>query len=248
MRFAAIVALLLSVLGAGAAAPRPAPPLNLAKEPALQERITFRGDVLHLHEAVRALGDTAGVPVAVQGEVLRRRVALAVREKSCAEVMEILASLFGGTWVKKGGAYVLITDEALANLVGAYPETGNTQGLEQALARSLTVPQLGSLSKNGVLTVDAFNRPQRELVQAIMRDRYLREPDRYPSSVLTGRGVRLTTPPDSAPVPSISVTVEGEQGRIPARLTISRAVCLQAPMIEENGELALTTIAELINR
>jgi hypothetical protein len=209
--------------------------VELTRDERLSKQLTFPGDTLRLQEVIKAIHAATEVPLMVQGDLLRRPVVLAVKDRSASELLEDLRVLFGGTWVRRDDGYLLVTDEVTAKLVAAYPQETSTQQEEQALARSLNRVQWAALRESGVLPFAALTPAQRRLALTVLRDRYLREPDRYPSSIVVGKGVRLTVPRSDAAV-RIGRPASMPPGTIFAGERVWE-LSLEVPAIQDNGSL-----------
>jgi hypothetical protein len=218
-------------------APPPALKPDLRKDERLAKEISFNGEAMPMHRALRAVRDTAGVFVSAQGELLRRPVAIAARKKSCVLVMEDLALLFDAAWVYRQDQYMLIADKDLAKQVAAYPARVSTAAQEAELLRSLTQVQLESLRGAGVVPLAVMGPEQKQLALADVRDRYLRRPDRFLLSVVTGEGVRLVCPARLA-----ANRPSSEPGPAPAGPPTLR---LDAPAIGEDGSTTPAPLFEV---
>jgi hypothetical protein len=166
---------------------------DLQRDARLTKKLKLPGETVRLQQIVQRLSETTEVDLMVQGDLLRRPLAVAVKDKTAAEVMENLAVLFGGTWLRRGDGYLLITDEVTANLVAAYPPERSTEEEERALFTSITPQQLTQMQQRGPLRFERMTPAQQRLVLAITRDRYLKEPHRFPSSIVTGKGLMIIT-------------------------------------------------------
>jgi len=215
-------------------APKPPPKVDLASDARLAQKLAFKGGVLPLGKVIEQVNEATEAEILVQGDLLRRPVTLAVKDKSCADLLEDLAVLFGGVWVRRKESYLLVTDEVTARLVGAYRETTHTNREELALYRTLTPFHYAEFRRSKRLTFDRMSPEQQRLVLWIVRDRYLQDPGQYPSSILTGKGVTLTP---------LFTTVEQPDGsyRVPPNGPYS--VELEVPAISDDGVLTDAHIA-----
>jgi hypothetical protein len=217
----------------GLSAPQASSSPDLTKDERLAKKLTLPGDTLPLAQVIKGVHAATGVSLMVQGDLLRRPVAIAVKDKTCAEILENLRVLFGGTWVRRGDSYLLVTDETVAKQMANYPEGTSTVREGQALRRSFTSVQVEALRRNGGVDFQSLSPVQKRLVLTMLRDEYLRDPSRYPSSILTGKDVRLTYP--SAP-PIVLRRPDLPPGDV--MVLHSPEITIHVPVIQDDGSLA----------
>src|SRR5688572_481903 len=80
---------------------------DLKSDSRLTAKIELAGDTQAIGTVIRLLSERTKVDLFVQGDLLRRPVAIAVRGRAAHEVLDNLATLFGGSWLKRGDAYLL---------------------------------------------------------------------------------------------------------------------------------------------
>ncbi len=168
-------------------AERASPSADLATDPRLQKPVTLEADALDMQLVVRTVHRLTGVPLMVQGDLLRRSVAVRVKDPSCAKLLERLAELFGGEWVARDGGYLLVTEEVRAGIPRAErdPEVG---WKAIALFESLTPGEWARLRVSKVVRFQDLVPDHQRLVLLIVRSEYGWHPERFPSSVLIGQG------------------------------------------------------------
>lgn len=226
-RASALTLLVCAVVLPAMAAPKPTPPADLEKDARLSKKLSLAGEVIPLRQVAQLVNEATGVDVMVQGDLLRRPIVIAAKDRSAAEILSNVALLFGGTWIRRGDAYLLVSDEITANLVASYPSDTSTDRLERAPFASLSQLQAQHLRRGDRIAFDELTPGQKRLINSITRDRFLREPQRYPSSILTGKGIAL--------VPARTFVDRGD-GRA-AVPTGGFTVELEAPEILADGTL-----------
>jgi hypothetical protein len=222
--------------------------LDLTKDERLSGKISLRGGLLPVHQVVRALGDAAGAFILVQGDLLLRSVQVQVDGKTCAQVMEKLAELFGGVWIRQSESltgedgYLLLTDEVTAGLVARHPQSLDTRREEEGLFRSLTRSQRELMMSPRCLLFTDLTREQQRLVKVIARNAFLMQPYFYPSSVLRGEGARLYVAPRHVK------DAQGVYRPVPRSVPASKVpwpmAHLAMPMILDDGTIIDTDIAD----
>jgi len=165
--------------------------VSLGTDKRLAHRVTISSDTVRLAEVVKLLNSVAKADIYVQAELLRRPVAIAVNHKSVADVMENLAVLFGASWIRRDDAYILVTDEVKLQMVSAPKIQVDTQQVKQAFFRSLTPVQIARLRANVRIPFNRFSPAQRRWALILARERFLAQPQMYPSSILRGKGLEL---------------------------------------------------------
>jgi hypothetical protein len=216
-------------------------PVDLQNDPRLTRKLSLPGDTLRLQQVVKTLGEVTEVDILVQGDLLRRPVAITVKNKTAADILEQLGLLFGGTWLRRGDSYLLVTDEVTARMITAHRADAATDREEQALFRSITPQQLARLREGKTVGYERLTPSQKRLVLTIARDRFLKQPEQYPSSILAGKGVELfrtivaTTGAGGRPV--LTFSPNDPNLRNPSTIELG------VPMIADNGELTQVSLA-----
>jgi hypothetical protein len=164
----------------------------------LDRSLTVRAEVIPLARVVPEIHKQLGVDIMIQGEMLRRTVTIQQAGRPARELLADVGLLLGGTWIKRDDAYLLLTDDVTAGLVKRW--NGRQAVREsQALVLSLTRDQLRLLENGQNIKYEQLLPTQQRLVRTIATEAFLENPQRYPSSVVTGEGFLIAKPQVSDP-------------------------------------------------
>lgn len=202
----------------------------LGSDPRLQKPVTLDGEVQELRLLLRDLQRLTGVPLRVQGDLVRRPVAIGVTERPGAKLLESVAVLFGGQWVARDGGYLLVTEEVRAAMKRAESET-QVRRVLASLLDSLNREQWMRMRLVRCLYFRQMTPTQQNLALFVARNSYLRHPERYPSSVLTGRDCQIDL-----------ARLQNDQGSVTVRLSLSDRE------VSEEGKLVRGALADKVVR
>jgi hypothetical protein len=199
----------------------------------LNKTLTVNGQVVRVPVLLRRVSETAGVDVFVQGDLLKRPVSIATRGKPIADLLDNLAVLFGGTWVKRNDGYVLVTEEVSAKEIGSLA-AGDTLAEERAFFSSITPAQVVAVRTVGLIKLAQLTQQQQRLACLIARDRFLRNPEKYSASILKGTGLQVGRILETRTLPG---------GTLLADPSLPGTLCLNGWSIMDSGELFPETLA-----
>jgi len=187
----------LTLLYAGSAAVSGSPQrsvnlsrLEVARDPRVSRQVKSDAELCPLAQVASLLQKSTGLGVMIYGAPLRSDIMLPVRGRSSASVMLQVAELLGGEWFVRGDTVVLITTAARARLFGLEPEPAGNEPLRQ-LIRALSVRQWQELEGTSMLQVDALAPGQQAIIRPFLLELYFRSPDKHPSGMALGKGVKL---------------------------------------------------------
>jgi hypothetical protein len=152
---------------------------------------------LRLRSLVRLLVQRTGKRIEAQADWGRETVALDAPRLSPAELMDLLAKAFPGTWFRQGETWVLAADpqRAEVTLLDAGQRAQRSNEFFSALIDSLNEQQQRQLSASGKLDLGALSSAQRDLMAGMVYLDYYdpqRPPELAPSPAsLTGQSVSL---------------------------------------------------------
>lgn len=199
-------------------APNKAPdthvPAILQADRRLDKLLSIQSDVLPLAQVVPEIHKQLGVDIMVQGDMLRRAVVIRQSNRPAKELLTDLGLMLGGTWVKRQDAFLLLTDDVTAGLVKRWKgRQAIAEG--QALIRSLTPGQQRTLADGKNVKFNQLLPVQQRLARVIATEAFLEDPQRFPSSVVTGEGFIISKPEIAdPPLLSFNAPVVWGDGRI----------------------------------
>jgi hypothetical protein len=157
----------------------------------LEQPLTLDAREVPLRHALRQIRRQLVVSLAVQGDLLRRPVALDVRGIAASEIFVELAAQVSATWIKDRGSYLLVTDEAVTRQALANRAPQAFQHRKKALVASLSASQVQALQQQGRLLFNQLTPGQRTLFLALLADEFAGRIEQHPGTIVEGVGAEL---------------------------------------------------------
>jgi len=164
---------------------------DFAADKRLEKRVTLDFAGQPLRKALPELRRQTGVPVQIQGDLLKRAVILQHQDRAGADVLRDVADALNATWVKRGDNYILVEDETTARLSARYREMGETRADMNRLVAALTREQRTALQQRGRLSFDSLPVEQQEIFQSVLIDEFFRKTEAHPGKIVHGMGCEL---------------------------------------------------------
>lgn len=152
-----------------------AQPPPYAEDTRFDRPFTHSSDRARLDAVVAALATATTARLEVEGQYRSRRVFLDVKERPARELMDVLASLTGASWVKEGKVYVLVSHPDLAPYAALSDEERSRQGVlaYRKVLNSLSSGQRRFLERGGEISYRNATPKQRRLLRELGRQAYV---------------------------------------------------------------------------